>query len=202
MSPVRPKENRRILAPSVCAWHAENAHQYCQTSDISIQGPPPKHTRTTAESSLGPRLFLSFPPPIYYAKVLYYNPTTAIGRKSDVDSASLVFGNMLKKVCFHVSGTPPVKSALRNKCDKASNMTSGEWCRSSATTSTSSAGSSAFNRVTAFLSSAKVRGAYSMHVKISCHCADQFRRGGGPTMQRTTFRNWTSNTTLLHMFSV
>ena len=115
--------------------------------------------------SLGPRLFLSFPPRIYYANVLYNNLTSAIGRKWDVDSASLVFGNMLNTVCFHVSGTRPVKSAVRNKCNKASNMISGEWCRSSATSPTSSAGSSAFNRVTAFLSSAKVQSAYSMHVK-------------------------------------
>ena len=98
-------------------------------------------------------------PSTKYANVLYNSLTTAIGRKSDVDFAPLVFGNMLNTVCFHVSGTSPVKSTVPNKCNNASNITSGEWWRSSATSPTSSAALFVFNRVIAFLSSAIVQGA-------------------------------------------
>ena len=47
----------------------------------------------------------SIRPNTKYANVLYDNLTSAIARKSYVDFASLVFGNMLNMVCFQVSGT-------------------------------------------------------------------------------------------------
>lgn len=43
--------------------------------------------------------------------VVYNIVATAITCNPDVDFASLVSGKMLKMVCFHVSGTSPVKSA-------------------------------------------------------------------------------------------
>ena len=57
--------------------------------------------------------------------------TTAIGRKSDSDFASHILGNMLNMDeygLFERFGIFLVKSAVRNKCNSASNTTSGEWC--------------------------------------------------------------------------
>ena len=89
-------------------------------------------------------------------KRLYKNLTTVIGRKSDVEFAPLIFGNMLNIVCLHVSGAFPVNRIVRNNCNSACNIPSGEWCRSSATSPASSAALFAFNHATALFSSGMV----------------------------------------------
>ena len=91
-----------------------------------------------------------------YANVCIKNLTTVIGRKSDVEFAPLIFGNMLNIVCLHVSGAFPVNRIVRNNCNSACNIPSGEWCRSSATSPASSAALFAFNHATALFSSGMV----------------------------------------------